>query len=66
MATVYKTTFKLRRGTMAEWDAKNPILSDGEPGFAIDKNILNSLIDTQIIILKYPPFETVLHKGSDT
>lgn len=40
MATVYKTTFKLRRGTMAEWDAKNPILSDGEPGFAIDKNIL--------------------------
>lgn len=40
MATVYKTTFKLRRGTMAEWKAKNPILSDGEPGFAIDKNIL--------------------------
>lgn len=40
MATVYKTTFKLRRGTLAEWDAKNPILSDGEPGFAIDKNIL--------------------------
>ena len=40
MATVYKTTFKLRRGTLAEWDAKNPILADGEPGFAIDQNIL--------------------------
>ena len=36
MATVYKTTFKLRRGTLEEWNAKNPILADGEPGFAID------------------------------
>lgn len=28
--------FKLRRGTAAEWAAKNPILLAGEPGFEID------------------------------
>ena len=29
-------TFKLRRGTAAEWLADNPILTHGEPGFEID------------------------------
>lgn len=33
---IIKTTFKLRRGLASEWAAKNPILSDGEPGFEID------------------------------
>ncbi len=33
---VLKTIFKLRRATEAEWEAKNPILSLGEPGFAYD------------------------------
>lgn len=28
--------FKFRRGTAAEWEADNPILSAGEPGFEID------------------------------
>lgn len=37
MATVYKTTFQLRRGNLAEWEAKNPILALGEPGFVVDK-----------------------------
>lgn len=36
MAKVIKTTFKLRRGTWAEWQEKNPILAQGEPGFAYD------------------------------
>lgn len=40
MATVVKTTFKLRRGTLAEWNSVNPILAAGEPGFAIDANVL--------------------------
>ena len=40
MAQIIKTTFKLRRGTAAEWDLINPILAEGEPGFAIDTNIL--------------------------
>lgn len=37
MATVYKTTFQLRRGNLAEWEAKNPVLLIGEPGFVLDK-----------------------------
>lgn len=37
MATVYKTTFQLRRGNLAEWETKNPILAVGEPGFVVDK-----------------------------
>lgn len=40
MATVIKTTFKLRRGTEAQWEEKNPILALGEPGFASDVNSL--------------------------
>ena len=40
MATVIKTTFKLRRGQLQEWESKNPILAAGEPGFALDANIL--------------------------
>lgn len=36
MATVIKTTFKLRRGLAAEWAEVNPILAEGEPGFATD------------------------------
>lgn len=30
----------LRRDTSASWSANNPVLSSGEPGFAIDTNIL--------------------------
>lgn len=33
---IYKTIFKLRRATEAEWEEKNPILALGEPGFAYD------------------------------
>lgn len=36
MAKIIKTTFKLRRGSWAEWQEKNPILAQGEPGFAYD------------------------------
>ena len=36
MATVIKTTFKLRRGLAAKWAEVNPILAEGEPGFATD------------------------------
>lgn len=40
MATVIKTTFKLRRGPLATWQEKNPILAEGEPGWAMDAEIL--------------------------
>ena len=38
--TVIKTTFKLRRGLSAVWAEKNPILAEGEPGWAIDTEVL--------------------------
>lgn len=31
-----KTIFLLRRGTAAEWAQVNPVLEQGEPGFAYD------------------------------
>lgn len=41
MATqVLKTTFQFRRGKLAEWEAINPVLQNGEPGFAYDYHIL--------------------------
>ena len=40
MATVIKTTFKLKRGTAARWAEQNPILEQGEPGFVYDTNQL--------------------------
>ena len=33
-------TIKLRRGYLAKWEEVNPILADGEPGWAIDAFIL--------------------------
>ena len=40
MATVIKTTFKLKRGPAERWEELNPVLAQGEPGFAYDVNIL--------------------------
>ena len=40
MATVYTTTFQLRRGNASVWEKNNPVLSRGEPGFEIDTNRL--------------------------
>lgn len=40
MAQVIKTTFKLRRGLLAVWQEKNPILAEGEPGWAMDAEVL--------------------------
>ena len=40
MAEVLRTTFQLRRGNEAVWKKNNPILAQGEPGFAIDKNAI--------------------------
>lgn len=40
MGKVYKTTFKLRRGSSEAWEKNNPILAKGEPGFVTDKNKL--------------------------
>lgn len=40
MAKVIKTTFKLRRGTSLQWESVNPILAEGEPGYATDINLL--------------------------
>src|SRR5438552_19082396 len=31
-------TIRLRRGTAAEWTAKNPVLTPGEPGYETDTN----------------------------
>ena len=38
--TTIKTTFLLRRGTSSRWEEVNPILEQGEPGFAYDTNEL--------------------------
>lgn len=38
--TTVKTTFQLKRGLLLRWETTNPILSAGEPGWAIDANIL--------------------------
>lgn len=40
MAKVIKTTFKLKRGTSAQWREANPILQLGEPGYVQDFNLL--------------------------
>ena len=40
MATTIKTTFKLRRGYLSRWEEVDPILEEGEPGWAIDAFIL--------------------------
>lgn len=39
MATVIKTTFLLKRSTSQRWAELNPILQQGEPGFAYDTNV---------------------------
>lgn len=39
MAKLFKTTFKLRRGSSEVWDKNNPVLAYGEPGFDKDKYI---------------------------
>lgn len=33
-------TIKLRRGLLARWEEVNPILAEGEPGWAIDEYVL--------------------------
>lgn len=40
MAEVIKTTFQLKRGLSSAWKKANPILSPGEPGWAIDTKVL--------------------------
>lgn len=40
MATIITTTFKLRRGNSSTWESKNPILAEGEPGYALDIGVL--------------------------
>lgn len=37
---VINAKFLLRRGLKAEWESINPVLDRGEPGFAVDANIL--------------------------
>ena len=38
MATTIDSIFKLKRGTTQRWNEVNPILNEGEPGFATDIN----------------------------
>lgn len=40
MVETIKTTFKLRRATAEEWQTKNPVLGDGEPGWILDEYVL--------------------------
>lgn len=40
MAHKVKLTLQLKRGTAARWLELNPILADGEPGWAIDTKVL--------------------------
>lgn len=37
---VLNTIFRLKRGTAARWAELNPVLQQGEPGFAYDEGIL--------------------------
>ena len=39
MTAVIKTTFLLKRATSKRWSELNPILQQGEPGFAYDTNV---------------------------
>lgn len=40
MATqIIKTRFKIRNGTDEEWRTIDPILLEGEPGYATDTNV---------------------------
>lgn len=65
MATVIKTTFLLKRSTSKRWSELNPILQQGEPGFAYDTNVFkigdgvtpwNDLV---------PPYETEQDKNNN-
>jgi hypothetical protein len=40
MAQVVNITYQLKRGSASRWSELNPILKQGEPGFAYDANIL--------------------------
>ena len=40
MAQVVNITYQLKRGSTARWSELNPVLRQGEPGFAYDSNIL--------------------------
>ena len=40
MATTIKTTFKFKRGLLMRWEETNPVLAEGEPGWAIDAYVL--------------------------
>lgn len=40
MAETYRTTLKLRRGFAEVWEKNNPILQEGEPGYALDTKVL--------------------------
>lgn len=40
MAQVVNITYQLKRGSAARWSELNPILKQGEPGFAYDTNAL--------------------------
>ena len=37
---VIKTTFQFKRGLSSAWEKTNPILSPGEPGWALDTHVL--------------------------
>ena len=62
-------TIKLRRGYLAKWEEVNPILAEGEPGWAIDEYVLKIESDPlyfmpgndvqEILGLKYPIFVVV-------
>ena len=34
------TQFRLRRGTAEAWERNNPVLANGEPGWAVDTKVL--------------------------
>lgn len=40
MAETYRTTLKLRRGFAEVWERNNPVLQEGEPGYALDTKVL--------------------------
>ena len=35
-----ETIFKLKRGKLVDWENKNPVLAQGEPGYVLDTNQL--------------------------
>lgn len=62
------TRIQIRRGTSSDFDTANPILASGEPGFAIDTNVLK-IGDGELAWAALPTINSTVEQkvaGTDT